>query len=223
LKKNHPTPHLWSESGAPIALSHWQMCVWQQYGKTNFTIRGPETKATRVPVPGDTEFFGIVFKVGTFMPYLPPSALVDTAATLPDASSDSFWLQGTSWQFPDFENVDTFIDRLAREGMLTREPIVQAALQEQPQQVSVRSIQRRFSQVAGITHSAISQIERARHAIILLRQGTSILDTVEQAGYADQPHLTRSLKHFIGQTPAQILQETEPEQLSFLFKTDSFR
>ena len=25
------------------------------------------------------------------------------------------------------------------------------------------------------------------------------------AGYADQPHLTRSLKRFIGQTPAQIL------------------
>ncbi len=33
----------------------------------------------------------------------------------------------------------------------------------------------------------------------------SILDTVERAGYFDQPHLTRSLKRFIGQTPAQII------------------
>ncbi len=39
----------------------------------------------------------------------------------------------------------------------------------------------------------------------LLQQGVSIVDTVDQAGYADQPHLTRSLKRFIGQTPAQLL------------------
>jgi hypothetical protein len=35
----------------------------------------------------------------------------------------------------------------------------------------------------------------------------SILDTVDLAGYADQPHLTGSLKRYMGQTPAQILRE----------------
>ncbi len=50
---------------------------------------------------------------------------------------------------------------------------------------------------------------RARHARTLLQQGISILDTVEQAGYADQPHLTRSLKRFMGQTPAQILRSIQ--------------
>jgi AraC-like DNA-binding protein len=28
---------------------------------------------------------------------------------------------------------------------------------------------------------------------------------VEQTGYADQPHLTRALRHLTGRTPAQIL------------------
>jgi AraC-like DNA-binding protein len=32
----------------------------------------------------------------------------------------------------------------------------------------------------------------------------SALDVARQAGYADQPHLTRSLKRFVGQTPSQI-------------------
>jgi AraC-like DNA-binding protein len=41
--------------------------------------------------------------------------------------------------------------------------------------------------------------------MMLLEQGVSILDTVEQAGYFDQPHLTRSLKRYVGYTPAQIL------------------
>jgi AraC-like DNA-binding protein len=39
----------------------------------------------------------------------------------------------------------------------------------------------------------------------------SIGDVVYQAGYADQPHLTRSLKRFIGYTPAQLAQLAQPE------------
>ncbi len=200
-----------------LALSHWQMCVWTENGKTNLTMRGPETKATRVLCPADAEFLGIVFKLGTFMPDLPANKLVDADTTLPDASSQAFWLNGAAWQFPDFENADTFVERLVREGLLVREPAVESALQAELQPISVRSVQRRFSRATGLTQGAVTQIERARYATILLRQNTSILDTVEQAGYADQPHLTRSLKHFVGQTPAQII--SEPESLSFLFKT----
>ena len=81
----------------------------------------------------------------------------------------------------------------------------------------MRSAQRHFLQATGITQTTIHQIERARHATNLLKQGVSILDTVHQAGYYDQAHLTRSLKRLIGQTPAQIIRAQE--QLSFLYKT----
>jgi AraC-like DNA-binding protein len=39
----------------------------------------------------------------------------------------------------------------------------------------------------------------------MLERGVPILDTVDQAGYADQPHLTRAMRRFWGYTPAQIL------------------
>ena len=70
-----------------------------------------------------------------------------------------------------------------------------------------------------MTHSTFRQIERARHATNLLKQGVSILDTVHEAGYFDQAHLTRSLKYLIGQTPAEIIRGEQ--QLSFLYKTMS--
>ncbi|MCB0139261.1 MAG: AraC family transcriptional regulator, partial [Caldilineaceae bacterium] len=35
--------------------------------------------------------------------------------------------------------------------------------------------------------------------------GVSILDAVDEAGYYDQPHLTRALRQWVGYTPAQIL------------------
>jgi AraC-like DNA-binding protein len=40
-----------------------------------------------------------------------------------------------------------------------------------------------------------------------------------QAGYYDQPHMTRALKRFVGQTPAEIINEGRREPLSFLYKT----
>lgn len=72
-----------------------------------------------------------------------------------------------------------------------------------------------------MTHGTFRQIERARYATDLLTGGASILDTVHEAGYFDQAHLTRSLKHRIGQTPAKIIREDE--QLSFLYKTAPIR
>ncbi len=106
-----------------------------------------------------------------------------------------------------------------RKGELARDPIVNAALQGHLKDRDPRTLQRHFLRVTGLTQSAVRQIERARYATYLLQQGVSILDTVEQAGYFDQSHLTRSLKYLIGQTPAQIREKSRPEQMPFLYKT----
>ncbi len=206
-----------------LAASHWEMVVTRHNGKTTLTVRGPETEATPVycSIVG-AEFFGIIFKLGTVMPYLPASTLIDGDVDLPEATSKSFWLNGSAWQFPGYDNADTFVDWLVREDLLVRDPIVDAVLQNQPQALSPRSIQRRFLRATGLTQGSIRQIERARYATTLLQQGVSILNTVDQAGYADQAHLTRSLKYFIGRTPAQIIRKDSPEQMSFLFKTAPF-
>jgi hypothetical protein len=214
-----------SESGGPfisMAVGHWVMVVTRLNGKTSLTVRGPETRATPAYCPPGAEHIGVHFKLGAFMPYLPAGGLRDGALTLPEATGDSFWLNGSAWQYPDYENIDVFVERLARLGLLVREPVVDEVLHGHIKGLSVRTVQRRFLRATGLTHSAASQIDRARYATILLKQGVSILDTVYEAGYADQPHLTRSLKQYIGQTPAQLIpkiERGEPAQLSFLFKT----
>jgi AraC-like DNA-binding protein len=206
-----------------VAMSNWEMVVTRYNGNTFFTVRGPETKATPLQVSSvGAEWLGIRFKVGTVMPHIPASSLVDGNVNLPEASSQSFWLQGAAWQFPDYENADTFVTRLVREGLLVRNPVIESALQGQLKDQSIRNARRHFLRTTGLTQSTIHQIERARYAAILLQEGKSILDTVYEAGYSDQPHLTKSFKHFIGKTPAQIMGKDESEQLSFLYKTRSF-
>ena len=156
------------------------------------------------------------------MPQFLPGSLRDRSdITLPDATGRSFCLNGSAWQYPDFENAETFVKRLAKAGMISRDSTVDAALQGQPNALSLRSAQRHFLRATGMTHATFRQIERARYATNLLKEGASIVDTVHSAGYFDQAHLTRSLRHRIGQTPAKILEGQN--QLSFLYKTEPTR
>lgn len=149
--------------------------------------------------------------VGTFMPNLPVKNFLDAEMILPDASSRSFWLKGSAWQIPDYDNVELFIDKLVREEVLAQDPVVEAVLHETRQAIPSRTIRHRFLHTTGMTQSQIRQLARAQRAAALLREGVSILDTVFEVGYYDQPHLTRSLKHFIGQTPKQWIEQPSTE------------
>jgi len=201
-----------------IAESRWEMVVTRVAGKTSITVRGPETKATSCDCPAGGEWFAVRFKLGTFMPHLKPGDLLDrNDVTLPDAGTRSFWLNGSAWEYPDFENAETFVDRLARKGLIAVDQTVKAALDGRTQALSTRTAQRRFLQTTGVTQIVVRQIERARQAVLLLKQGVPIGDVVYRVGYYDQAHLTRSLKRFVGQTPAEIVRAEA--QLSFLYKT----
>lgn len=197
------------------ASSRWEMIVSHYEGRIYLALRGPETVPTVALCPPEGEWVGITFKHGVFMPHLPVSQLVNGGVELPEASSRRFWLHGASWEFPTFENVETYIARLVKEELLVSDPVVASTLQAHAVDLSLRSVQRRFLRATGLTHGEVNQIERAHHAVALLKQGVSILDTVDRAGYADQPHLTRSLKRLIGQTPAQLASPRDAMQLSF--------
>jgi AraC-like DNA-binding protein len=206
-----------------IADSHWGMVVTKYRGRITLTVRGPETRATPAYCPEDADFVGIQFAPGTLMPNLPARMLMDRCdVNLPEATSKSFWLNGSAWQIFDYENVETFVDRLVRDGLLLFDPVIGAVLKRRPVGISLRTVQRRFLQATGLTQGIVFQIERARQATALLKQGISILDVVDEAGYFDQPHLTRSLKHLVGQTPAQIISKNRRVPLSFLYKTLPF-
>lgn len=204
-----------------MADSHWGMVLTKYRGKTTLTVRGPETVASSAYCPADAEFVGIQFKAGVFMPKLPIQSLMDrNDLNLPEASGTSFWLDSAAWQFPDYENADTFIDWLMQAELLVRDPIVSAFFKGQPIEMTLRTVQRRLTKVTGLTSTTTQQIERARNATKLIKQEIPISEVVYQAGYFDQSHLIRSLKRFIGLTPAQIMDKNRSERLSFLYNTD---
>jgi hypothetical protein len=192
------------ESFISVAATHWEMVVTRQRGSARLTVRGPETRATTVPIPQDAEFFGIRFSVGTFMPGLPPGRLVDRTVTLPAATGGAFWLDGSAWEPPDADTADVFVDRLVSAGLLVHDPIVAEALHGDVKGYSTRSLERRVARATGLSRGATARIRRAERAVELLSWGVPTSEVACRTGYADQSHLTRSLRRFVGQTPSQI-------------------
>jgi Helix-turn-helix domain len=200
--------HGWTISdGSPIrpAECNWHMVIVKHSGDARLLLVGPWATSGIVNYAEGAEILWIRFKLGTFMPHLPTQKLLNSEIILPNAVNKAFWLNSSAWQFPDFENADVFIDKLVRAEVLVYDPVVSAVLDNAPQDIADRTVRHRFLRSTGLTQNHIFQVERAKQAATLLRQGKSILDTVYEAGYFDQPHLTRALKQWIGYTPAQII------------------
>jgi hypothetical protein len=192
------------------AECHWHLVLARYLGETRMLVVGPWTTTSFLPYSEGVEILWIKLRLGAFMPYLPTSNLLNRETILPEATSNSFWLNSSVWRFPDYENADTFVSRLVRAGVLAWDPIVDAVLHHQRLGLSPRTVRHRFLRATGLSQNQIHQVRRAQQADLLLRQGVSILDTVEEAGYSDQPHLTRSLKHWIGYTPTQLMRLSAP-------------
>lgn len=78
------------------------------------------------------------------MPHLPAKTILNSELTLHGATDCSFWLNSSAWEYPDYENVETFIERLVSKDVLLRDPVIDHALQDQPLNMADRTVRHRF-------------------------------------------------------------------------------
>lgn len=204
-----------------VSSSHWHLVVGETEGRTEVTVHGPETRPTQTSVPPGATWVGIRFHLGVGLEGLSVAGLVDRGVTLPPAGDRSFWFKGTAWPRPTFDNAEGLVEQLIREDLIGSEPVVAAALRGTGVDLSLRTVQRRFLAATGLTRRDVRQIERARMAGVRLGEGAAPAEVATELGYFDQPHLTRSLRRFLGQTPAELADPRRGEQLSLLDTTDA--
>jgi len=206
-----PLVRVWSaECDSPtdfssIASGHAGIGFVRVGGRTAAHLRGPATRATPLSCPADTEYFGVDFRLGAYLPMFPPVGLVDlNDAVLPTLPGGRVLLEGAAWEMPTPANVDVFVDRLVREGLLVVDPLVEDLRHGDVRGLPARTAQSRFVRAVGLSRRRLRVIERARRAAGLLRTGRPIADVIFEAGYHDQPHLTRSLRELVGHTPVEV-------------------
>src|SRR5690606_6142226 len=100
--------------------------------------------------------------------------------------------------------VDSFVEKLIRNGIVEDNRLVASVVSGHPMAMSERTLQRHFLKTTGVTYKTFTQIERAQKALALLQQGRPGADVAFALGYSDQPHMTRSVNAVMGLTPSQF-------------------
>jgi len=166
-------------------------------------LRGPETKPRGdILLPGYT-WIGIRLRPGIQIKGFPVQQSTDKFRCLPADINGHFELEGTRLQFPDFENVEPLIKQMYDLGYLSGKAL---NIQEPPKQgVSTKSHSRYIKRSTGLSPYKLHQLQRMAEALRLLRQGIPAAKVASQLGFADQAHLTRTAKRFLGHTPTELL------------------
>lgn len=187
-----------------VASETWGLVFWEQRGRAQAAITGPESRTGTAPVPEGAGFVGIQFAVGTALRTTATSALVDGGVVLPEVTGRTFWLDGAHRETPGPDDAEALVDRLVRDGVLIRDPLVARTLLGAPPEVGERTLERRFRAATGLTRGGVRQIGRARTAALLLASGETPADVVAKLEYYDEPHLARALRRYVGRTAGQL-------------------
>lgn len=197
-----------------LILSRTQGCLLA-------SLRGPETRATSAPVPPYTEFLGVRFTLGTVLRPHPAASIIDGSVPFPVTDSGRVVIGGEDREAPTYENVECFIRRLLDAGLLVRsrlgdEEDVAGHPEAAP---TLRTLQRRYCAITGLSQTAVTQIDRANAAATMLRDGHDWRAVVEALGYFDQAHLAHALRRYVGRTARELREGGDHAAMSFLYKT----
>jgi hypothetical protein len=74
--------------------------------------------------PSDAEFLGAELRVGAYLRGFPPAQLANLRdVVLPTLPDGRILLDNRAWEVPTPQNIDVFIDRLERAGLLVFDPL----------------------------------------------------------------------------------------------------
>lgn len=182
----------------------WDFAILKSDDRTMVLRTGLTTHAVEHEFREGDEILAISFKANSFMPLMPGERMRDEGVLLETIGRDRFWLGTEVMEIPTLETADSFVRKLLASNAVEDNAVVASVVAGQPKAMSERTMQRHFLKTTGLTYKAFTQIERAQKAMTLLQQGRPAADVAFALGYADQPHMIRSLKAIMGQTPRQV-------------------
>ncbi len=176
-------------------------------GRPAANLIGPSLCPRSFDTTAGERAWGVEFRAHTFLRRVPKQALAGDIVSL-WTDGEFFELGGVRFPVPTFDDMETLVDAMHRQGLLVADDAVGAALAGDDPGYSSRQLRRRTSASVGLGPKQIEQLRRARNAYRLLSEGASLADAAATAGYSDQAHLTRSFRQFAGMSPARILDAT---------------
>lgn len=199
-------------------------CIDLLFSGGELVLAGPDTQSVELPSGENLSFVGVRFRAGVAPAALgvPASAILDqrvpardvlgadatrlrdelALAATPREAAKSLEAAATRWlrhRAPD-PLVLAAISRLERRADWTVAGLAEAL------GVSERQLRRRFVEAVGYGPKLLERVLRLRRFIGAADAGaTGLARLALDAGYADQPHLTRECQELTGMTPGRLL------------------
>jgi AraC-like DNA-binding protein len=184
---------------------HWDIMVYKLKGVYQVLLFDrPLLQPVKVPVIAGQEQLIVSFHAGSYITQIPRS---EKGVHFLPVQNNEFHIGSCAFAIPTFEKVEEFVQALIEKSILIQDKVVVRTTQNQKQGASIRTVQRQFRRITGMTPHYYAQALRARQAAIMLRQGHPPVTVAHELGYADQFHMTHALKKFVGKTPREIMQE----------------
>ncbi len=215
---------LWWSGPGPVRRVLPDGCADIVWTGSELVVAGPATRAVVPAVSAGETKLGIRFRVGAAGPVLglPAAELRDCSPPLREV-----WPSGAEYA----ERIGEAQDTEARLALLTAavtalrdaqapDPLVRAAVLAigvpsgrtriaplgDRLGISERQLRRRFRDAVGYSPRTLARVLRLQHFLALAEAGDADLARVAaEAGYADQPHLTRDCTELAGLPPAALL------------------
>lgn len=187
------------------AVEYWD--IWftrAPDGRVGAGLSGPTLGHRWVRSSVGEHSWGIQLKAHVILPGVSKRLLLGGEQRLVVAAGRVV-IGGHAVAFPEYADLTAFADRLVELDVLRCDEEVLRIISGADAGYSERHRQRRVRAATGLTRKQIQQLARARDAFALLMQGVPPVECAARSGFADQAHLTRSLRAFHGRTPAQVL------------------
>jgi AraC-like DNA-binding protein len=198
--------------------------VW--IGDEALTVAGPDTSANLAGLADGTLTVGVRFRSGRAPGFLGVAAheLTDRSVSLEDVwgaeachlaerlaaaatveSKQAVLEQALLGRLDHVERPHPDVD--AALGMISASPSsTRVAALSRQLDVSERHLRRRFEQAVGYGPKTLGRVLRFRRFLSLVEhEGHPLAWAAAEAGYADQPHLTRECNDLAGLPPAELL------------------
>ena len=173
-------------------------------GTRTIFVTGQSSQPNRLPYRAGESSVVISFAAGAYLTPFRGASLTDSYVLLTVHDANHFELAGHILPIPTFENAEELIGQMVYAGLLVSDAIVESVMQGNPKSASKRSIERHFKTTTGISPKKMANIRRAQHAVRLLKKGTDPSTAAMDAGYYDQPHLTKELKQLMDSSPRNV-------------------
>ena len=182
----------------------WDIAIFNLDGKRFVLRTGLTTRPDLVDHNAGDEILTISFRPNAFMPLMPGEVMRNEGVVLDGFGRSDFWIGTDVREIPTLDNVDVFVERLVRDGIIENNDVVASIVDGYPKAMSERTMQRHFLKTTGLTYKHFTLIQRAQKAVSLLRMGQKAADVAFALGYTDQAHMINSLRQIMGQTAGEI-------------------